>query len=72
MSAREKALNIIEYFTDEQINAFILMFGDNTTGDGQPNEETMAALREVRDMKREPGKYKGYDDVDKMFEELLA
>ena len=37
-----------------------------------PNAETKAALDEVADMKKHPEAYKGYDDVDQMFEELLG
>ena len=34
-----------------------------------PNEQTKAALREVAEMKKHPEKYRGYTDVDEMFEE---
>ena len=36
-----------------------------------PNEETLAALAELRDMERHPESYKAYTDVDEMFRELL-
>ena len=36
-----------------------------------PNEETNAAIREVRQMKRHPEQFPGYTDVDQMMEELL-
>ena len=37
-----------------------------------PNEETMAALREVQEMKKDPSIGKSYTDVDEMMKELLA
>lgn len=36
-----------------------------------PNEETMAAIREVQEMKRDPSVGKAYTDVDEMMRELL-
>lgn len=35
------------------------------------NAETIAALLEVEEMKRNPEKYKTYNDVDEMFEDAL-
>ena len=35
------------------------------------NAETMAAIREVEEMKRNPSLYKGYTDVDEMMRNLL-
>ena len=72
MSTREMAVNIIDNFTDEQLEAFVIMFGSILENDREPNEETLEALEEVRDMKMNPEKYKGYDDVDAMFKELLS
>ena len=37
-----------------------------------PNSETIAAINEVQQMKRNPSLGKAYTDVDKMMEELLA
>ena len=37
-----------------------------------PNEETLAAIDEVRRMKADPSLGKTYTDVDQMMEELLA
>ncbi len=37
-----------------------------------PNEETAAAIREVRRMKADPSLGKTYPDVDTMMQELLA
>ena len=36
-----------------------------------PNEETQAAIEEVKMMKQNPSLYKGYTDVDEMMEDLL-
>ena len=36
-----------------------------------PNAETIAAIDEVEEMKLNPQKYKGYDNVDEMMTELL-
>ena len=37
-----------------------------------PNEETMAAIQEVQQMKKNPALGKSYTDVDEMMKELLA
>lgn len=38
----------------------------------EPNAETLAAIREVEEMKKDPTIGKSYDDVDEMMKELLA
>lgn len=38
----------------------------------KPNEETLAAIREVQEMKKKPALGKAYSDVDSMMKELLA
>jgi len=35
-----------------------------------PNAETIAAIEEVQEMKRNPHLHKGFDSVDALFEEL--
>ena len=35
-----------------------------------PNEATIRAIRESEEMERHPERYKAYDDVDKLFENL--
>ena len=72
MSTREYVDNLIDRMNEAQLKAlaeFITNFTfiEATT----PNEETLEALDEVRSMKEDPSKYKGYTDVDKMMEELL-
>ena len=37
-----------------------------------PNAETLAAINEVKQMKKNPALGKGYTDVDEMMKELLA
>lgn len=37
-----------------------------------PNEETLAAIQEVRQMKKNPSLGKTYTDVDEMMKELLG
>ncbi len=37
-----------------------------------PNKETMQAIAEVEEMKKNPSAYKGYTDVDQMMDELLS
>ncbi len=38
----------------------------------EPNEETLAAIREVQQMKKNPSLGKTYTDVDEMMKELLT
>ena len=45
MSTREKALCILDGLTDEQIAAFVTLFGDNKPE--EPNENTRAAIAEI-------------------------
>ena len=40
--------------------------------DEVPNDETLEALSEAEEMKKNPDKFKGYTDVDEMMKELLA
>lgn len=37
-----------------------------------PNEETLAAFKEVEEMKKNPSLYKSYTNVDEMMKDLLA
>ena len=36
-----------------------------------PNEKTLKALKEVEEMENNPEKYKGYDSIDSLMEDLL-
>ena len=60
MSIREMAYNVIDSMTEEQLNAFLMLFGRYK----EPNEETLKALAEVEDMKKNPDNYKSYDNAD--------
>ena len=53
--------------TEEQLNAFLMLFGRYK----EPNEETLKALAEVEDMKKNPDNYKSYDNADDMMRDLL-
>ena len=73
MSTKEYVYSLIDCMSEAQLKAlaeFITSFSD--AKEPMPNAETLEALNEVKDMKRFPEKYKGYDDVDEMFKELLA
>lgn len=37
-----------------------------------PNSDTIAAMKEVEEMKKHPELYKSYDDVNKMMEDILG
>ena len=37
----------------------------------KPNKETIAAINEVEEMEKNPSKFKGYDTVDDLLEDLL-
>ena len=66
MSTREIAYSILDRLSDEQIAAFIMLFGGYISSDEIPNEDTLEALSEVEEMKKNPDEFKGYTDVDEM------
>ena len=37
-----------------------------------PNQETLEAMREVEEVRKNPSQYKFYSDVDTMMKEILA
>lgn len=67
MSTREMAYNVIDAMTEEQLKAFLMLFGNYK----EPNEETLQAMTEVEDMKKNPDNYKSYDDAEDMMKDLL-
>ena len=67
MSTREMAYNVIDGMTEEQLKAFLMLFGNYK----EPNEETLQAMAEVEDMKKNPDKYKSYDNAEDMMRDLL-
>ncbi|MCI5946618.1 MAG: hypothetical protein MRZ39_06975 [Oscillospiraceae bacterium] len=73
MSTKELAYSLIDKLDEKQLDALVVILeGMSGAYSEQLNAETLEALNEVKDMKRFPEKYKGYDDVDEMFKELLA
>ena len=36
-----------------------------------PNDKTLSAINEVEEMEKNPEKFKGYDDIDDLVEDLL-
>ena len=36
-----------------------------------PNDKTLSAINEVEEMEKNPEKFKGYDDIDNLMEDLL-
>ena len=36
-----------------------------------PNQETLLALNELEEIERDPNKYKGYNNIDSLMEDLL-
>ncbi len=67
MSTRERVYKLIDNMTDEQLRAFLMLFGEYS----EPNEETLKAIAEVEDMKKNPDKYKAYDNINDMMRDLL-
>jgi len=49
----------------------VLMFPEPPLEMEDLNAETLAAIEEVQEMKRNPHLYKSYTDVDEMFKEIL-
>lgn len=69
MSTRELAYSIIDGFTDEQIEGFVLMFKNSVPDEDIPNAETRAVLDDVmngRNMSRE------FTSVKELLEDLNA
>lgn len=72
MSTKELAYSLIDRLDEKQLDALVVILEGMSGGYEEPNAETVEALNEVKDMKQHPENYKGYDDVDEMFKELLA
>lgn len=72
MSTKELAYSLIDRLDEKQLDALVVILEGMSGGYEEPNAETTEALDEVKDMKQHPENYKGYDDVDEMFKELLA
>lgn len=61
-------LTLIEYLAKSLRNDSV----ENSDFESEPNEETLAAAEEIREMQRNPELGKSYTDVDQMMQELLA
>lgn len=72
MSTKELAYSLIDRLDEKQLDALVVILEGMSGGYEEPNAETVEALNEVKVMKQHPENYKGYDDVDEMFKELLA
>ncbi len=72
MSTREIAYSIFDRLSEEQLRGFIMMFRSTVADDDIPNIDTLEAIAEVEEMKKNPDKYKGYTDVDEMIKDLLT
>ncbi|WP_298481785.1 hypothetical protein [uncultured Ruminococcus sp.] len=69
MSTKEMLLHEIEAMNEAQMQG-LLLFIRGCYAD-VPNEETLAAMEEVEEMKHHPEQYPGYTDVDEMMKDLL-
>ena len=43
----------------------------NVQNNQKPSKELIEALKEAKEIEKNPNKYKGYHDVDKLFEDIL-
>ncbi len=68
MSTREIAYNIIDCMSEEQLSAFVALFGNAAD---IPNEETLEAMREADRIAHDPN-VKGYTDIDELMRDLLS
>ena len=68
MSTREIAYNIIDCMSEEQLSAFVALFGNAAD---IPNEETLEAMREADGIAHDPN-VKGYTDIDELMRDLLS
>ena len=68
MSRKEIAYNIIDYLSEEQLAAFITLFGNYAD---IPNAETEAAMLEADRIANDPD-VKGYTDLDEMMRDLMS
>lgn len=69
MSTRDKVIRKIGLLNEEQLEG-LLAFLNCFVSDDEFNDETLKAFAEVEEMKKHPEQYKGYTDVDDLFDEL--
>lgn len=68
LSTKELAYNIIDNLSEEQLSAFVSLFGLTIE---IPNEETQAAMLEADRIANDPN-VKGFTNTDDLFKELLS
>lgn len=68
MSTREMLYSEINNLTEDQMKGLLLFIRGFYRIE---NNETLSAIQEVEDMKKNPDKYKGYTDVNEMMRDLL-
>ncbi len=55
----------------ENVKGNIVRYMMNVIALNIPNAETILAIQEVQEMKKNPDAYKSYDTVDELFEDIL-
>ncbi len=56
----------------ESVKGNIVRYMMNVIDLKMPNPETVLAIEEVEEMKKNPDAYKSYDSVDELFENILG
>ncbi len=56
----------------ENVKANIVRYMMNVIDLKIPNAETVLAIQEVQEMKKNPDAYKSYDTVDELFKDILS
>jgi hypothetical protein len=72
MSVKELAYNIIDNLSEQQLEGFVMMFGNVLSEGNDFNADTLEAFKEVEDMKKHPENYKAYDNAEEMIKEILG
>jgi hypothetical protein len=67
MSTRELAYSMIDSLTEEQLNALVVFLSSMRRD--EPNEETLAAIKDVEEGKNLNGPF---DTLDELWEDLNA
>ncbi len=72
MSTKEQVISIIDILP-EDVMCGLLDYVQYLAYQAKhiPNEETLAAIAEVEEMKKNPHLYKGYEDIDEMMRDIL-
>lgn len=79
MAIREDAIKLVNELKDNQLQQ-LLSYGRFLKAESEgllnfdldiPNVETLAAIKEVEEMQKNPSAYKRYTNVDEMMEDIL-